>query len=499
METRLLPLPHLRFSETTEGQFDGIAVPWDTAIRVGGITEVIARGAVDPASMVGLPILWQHDTGQVAGVVRSASSVRQGIHVTGQFIDTVVGRDARVAVQEGAVSGLSIGFEPEEQTVEGNTITRTRIGVRELSLATLPAYDNARVTAVRHQEEASVPETTPVQAPPTPAYITRADLEALEARMTTHTPAPVRTLGVVEAFVAQIADGQANRHLRALADVVSTSNSGVTPPNWLREVVSYIDSQRYMFAAVGSVPFPTTGLSLTVPKVVTHTLVGPRGTEKTEIPSRALTTNLDNYPAKWFAGGVDVALEIIWQSDPSIWDLVVQDILANYAQVTDDALTADVETAGTPTGAVLDFTDWSTLSGQIITEAEAIRAVSGQFGDRLSLTTASWASLVGMMDADGRRLFAPGGATNSDGTAPLLSRSINVGGVQAFHNPWAAEDVLFNQRTARAGERPPASLVSDNVALMGRDFGVLGGYVFVPRANGIRTFSVAVAAAAAKK
>lgn len=492
METRQWPALQLRLSDAPEARtFDGIAVPWDTPINLGSYSERIARGAVDPATMVGLPILWQHDTGQIAGIIRSASNVRAGVHVTGEFIDTTIGRDAQVAVRAGAVSGLSIGFDPVEHTSDGDTLTRTQINVRELSLATLPAYDTARVTAVRTREETPMPETAPaVFEPPAPQYATRTDLEALEARMIQPAHAPARTLGVVEAFVEQLRASSEGRQLRALADVINTGNAGVLPPQWVSDVRNFVDTQRYMIPQAGQIAFPSSGYSLTIPKVLTHTLIAPRGAQKSEIPSRALTTGSDTYTATWYAGGVDVALELIWQSSPSVWEIIARDLLWSYADTTDKAFTLAVETAGQPTGAAIVFTDWGTVVESILPQAENIRVATGQPGNKLSLTTASWGQLIGLSDAQGRRILAPGGATNSDGSAALLDRSVNLGGILAFHNPRALEDVLFNEISVRVSEKPPVTLTQDNVAQAGRDIGVIGAMMDILWPAGIKTFAV---------
>ena len=296
------------------------------------------------------------------------------------------------------------------------------------------------------------------------------------------------------------AAAQDDRHqVRALADVISSGNAGVLPPAWSSEVRNYIDSQRYLFAAVGSMAFPSSGHSLTIPKLTQSTLVGPRGAEKSEIPSRALTTGSDVFTAAWYAGGVDVSLEVIWQSDPSVWSLVVENILQQYAVVTDQALNVAQETIAVDSGAPLDFTDWGTLAKQIIATAEVSRGICGAQADLLSLTSASWQELIGLMDNDGRRLFAPVGATNSDGSASLLARSINIGGVSAFHNPRAAVDTQFSAHAARVAEKAPTTLVSDNVALMGRDLGVLGAFIYIPAYAAAIFKHVTPAAAAAKK
>ena len=67
---------------------------------------------------------------------------------------------------------------------------------------------------------------------------------------------------------------------------------------------------------------------------------------------------------------------------------------------------------------------------------------------------------------------------------------MNVGGVQCFHNPRAAEDLKYNEKSARKAEKPPVTLTSDNVALMGRDIGVIGAMIPLPvYATGLYVYS----------
>jgi HK97 family phage prohead protease len=468
------------------GQIDGRAVPYDTPTDLGGITETFARGAVDPADLVGAPLLWQHQTGEVIGRITAATNRDDGVYFTADVIDTARGRDAHVALRTGAVAGLSVGFEQPDGGArwKGNHVTRTKVRVREVSAATLPAYPDAATLAVRNREEESTVEITTPEVPQVDLtnLATREDLTALESRMSSMltVPAPSRALSVREALVLQLTESGKAQKLRALDDVVSSGNAGILPPDWSREVRDALDTQRYAFPNVGAIGFPTTGYTLTIPKITQHTEVAARGTEKTQVPSQPLTTSSDTYTAAWYAGAVDVALELIWQSDPSVQALVVDSLLGQYAAVTDQALTLALETSATPTETVLDFTDWGSVSAQIIDAAETIRAATGMFGDRLMLTTASWKALIGLMDAEGRRVFAPGGPANSDGTAALLARSINIGGVYAFHNPRSVEDAQFNTKAARVGEKTPVQLQSDNVTLAGRDFGIIGAFVWVP-------------------
>jgi HK97 family phage prohead protease/HK97 family phage major capsid protein len=470
----------------------GLAVPWNKQITFGGVPESFARGAFDSTEAIGRPLLWSHQRDEPIGHITEAKDTPKGLEISAVIQPTARGRDAITLLNAGSISGLSVGFDPVERRQEKGAVQYTRARLHELSLTPLPAYPSATVTATRNEEEMA-DTTTEVReeaAPVVDLAPIQTRLDQIEARMIDRGAKPAHTLGVREAFAVQLMDAyQHGGKTRALADVLSSGNAGVLPPQWSSEVRNIFDRQRYLIPRLGSVAFPSAGYSLTIPKVLVHTLVGPRGAEKTTIPSRALTTGSDTFTATWYAGGVDIALELISQSDPSIYTIAVDDLLGQYAAVTDNAATLWLETVGTATGAVLDFTNYGTFVAAVMTQAEAIRAATGEPGDKLQLKSASWAKLIGMVDTTGRRIISSG--DYSDGSANLLSSSVNVGGIDVFVNPRATNDVQFNTYAARIAEKPPLQVTSDNVNLMGRDVGILGALIPLPFvAAGIKRYSV---------
>ena len=416
-----------------------------------------------------------------------------GLQVSAVVQPTQRGRDAILLLSGGSLRGLSVGFVPTGRKDTPTGVTYTRAELLELSLTPMPAYQAAKVTATREEEPPMSESTETREAPQVDLAPIAERIDQLEARIAERQQARPRTLGVVEAFTAQLRDAaQSQGKVRALADVVSTGNSGILPPAWSSEVRDYVDRRRYIFEHAGSMAFPMTGHTLTVPKVLTNSLVGARGTEKTEVPSQAYTTGEDSWSASWYAGAVDVALELIWQSDPAVLSLVVEDMLGQYAKVTNEAATLACETAGQPTGAALDTSGYAALIADLISNGETIRANTGEFGDKLSATTASYQAILGLVDGDNRRLFATNGSMNADGSAALNARVINIGGIDVFHNPAAAEDCQFNSKAFRIAEKPPVTIQQDNVALMGRDLGVLGAIINLPLyPAGIRTYAAA--------
>ena len=66
-----------------------------------------------------------------------------------------------------------------------------------------------------------------------------------------------------------------------------------------------------------------------------------------------------------------------------------------------------------------------------------------------------------------------------------------MNGISVFHAPALASDVLFNTKSLRKAERPPDTVSSTNVALMGRDIGIIGATICLPLyPTGIHKFTV---------
>ena len=69
------------------------------------------------------------------------------------------------------------------------------------------------------------------------------------------------------------------------------------------------------------------------------------------------------FPMEWFAGAVDVSLELISQSDPSVIEVVASDLIDQYAVVTEAEFAVDTIAAATAGGAVLPDVDVGCVLG----------------------------------------------------------------------------------------------------------------------------------------
>lgn len=100
-------------------------------------------------------MLWQHRSSEPLGVYTSMEEDAVGLRVEGQLaLSTVRGAEAHALLKMGAISGLSIGFIPREDSFDRVTGIKTlkRVDLMEISLVTFPANDAARVSGIKSIE-----------------------------------------------------------------------------------------------------------------------------------------------------------------------------------------------------------------------------------------------------------------------------------------------------------------------------------------------------------
>ena len=153
-ETLTLAAPEVRFAADDSGTFSGYAAVFgelvashNEMVKSGAFTRSLAETRGQPPAM-----FWNHNPDEPIGVWTDLTEDARGLKVAGRIVtDTSRGRDVQALLKAGAVTGLSIGFKArrEERGAKGVRIL-TDVDLVEISLTSLPAARNARVTQVRH-------------------------------------------------------------------------------------------------------------------------------------------------------------------------------------------------------------------------------------------------------------------------------------------------------------------------------------------------------------
>jgi HK97 family phage major capsid protein len=120
---------------------------------------------------------------------------------------------------------------------------------------------------------------------------------------------------------------------RAAAHQTTGDNPGLLPQQILGPVVNFIDAARPLVSALGARQLPSGSWSR--PKVTQHTQVGAQAGEKTELPSRKMTISKLPVTALTLGGYVNVSRQDIDWTQPSVMDIVINDLAAEYALVAE--------------------------------------------------------------------------------------------------------------------------------------------------------------------
>jgi HK97 family phage prohead protease len=119
---------------------------WFNERDLGG--DVVKPGAYTASlkQRPSVPLLWQHDTGEVIGKTLLMHEDNNGLFFKAQIIPTRRGQDARLLTQAGAVSGVSIGYDAIDPLIGREGRTLPVIDLMEISLVTFPMMPKAQLT-----------------------------------------------------------------------------------------------------------------------------------------------------------------------------------------------------------------------------------------------------------------------------------------------------------------------------------------------------------------
>lgn len=146
-------------SLSEDGEFQGVGSKTGNqdlhgdVIEAGAFKRTLANRA---KSKKALPVLWQHDFREPIGRINAEDMVEtgKGLEIKGKLTLSVErAREARDLIQDGAISGLSIGFEiPKNKAKFDDELNGRRISeviLWEMSIVTFPANPRATISGVK--------------------------------------------------------------------------------------------------------------------------------------------------------------------------------------------------------------------------------------------------------------------------------------------------------------------------------------------------------------
>lgn len=423
----------------------GVAIPFGSTGTPGGGwgTVTFAPNSVTIPGKV--HALVQHDADRPVGLLAAHAQDDNALTVELKIAATSRGDEILLEAAEGLRDGLSVGVTVDAYSIDAETdvVTITAATLREVSVVTFPAFDDARVTDVAASEEETpeVSETEPVAEESTTEGVAVAETTSTVAEATApkvplmasvNEAFPYRAGGEFSFFAdmlsakhdenAQSRFGQAKQMLKAAqvsSDISAIIPEGYRPDLYVGELgvsTPLLDAFQ-SFAIADARPFRA-------PVFVSATNMIDDHVEGTNPTDGDITLDDLLVSPTAVSGQYTISREAILGSTPGI-DMIVmnairQAVATKREQAFADVLLADA-TAGT---AVAEATPTSGVLGNILDYQDARLAdPSIAFGG--SDLFRALALEVDGMDRPMNPYLAP---TNANGALGAGARSLSVAG-----------------------------------------------------------------------
>jgi HK97 family phage prohead protease len=438
-------------ADTNKRTISGKIVTWDEQGSTSAGLTVFEKDSIDFSKPVKL--LLEHERTKPLGKLIDITTTDSGLEATFRLAKTFAADDALEEAATGLRDGFSVGVKINEWKNEEGVLRIKSSSLQEVSLVTEPAIDSARVAEVAASETPQDSEATATDEQPKEQQVSEVTseapiaTEAVEAAQT-----PVVTASTYMAYTkprvdtnvtagqyaaAQIraiqGDTDARDLIAALAIGTVSENTGMVPPNYLRDVIGVIDSSRPFIDSIERAPLPASGLKIFTPVLGAQAIVGQTA-EGVEYASQdtAVTFQEDNIVK--FAGANVINQEVLDRSDPSFLDLLIRELAASYAQKTDAyAARIAADGADSSTGSTLykSIADGIADSYGVMrfTPNKLLVAPSGGY------VNIDFANILGAVDGSQRPLFAAAAPQNAGGLVTQGSTNGTVAGLDLVVDP----------------------------------------------------------------
>jgi HK97 family phage prohead protease len=422
-------------ADTDARTISGRIVTWGEAGNTSAGKTIFAK---DSIALKPVKLFVDHNMDAPIGRVLDFDNHDEGIDATFKISDTQRGRDSLVEAMDGLKDGFSVGIKLSEydNTDEGLVVKMSQLV--EVSLVETPAIDSARVSEVAASDETNEQEGSDMTETPELQTENEVSVEAPKVEAAKATSAPVFTSPRVDTNVtagqvaiaqvrAMLGNSEARDLVAAIEQQNTTTDSGLVPPTYLREVIGIVDGQRPFWDSVESGVLPASGMKFYKPRRVVLATTAETA-EEAEFDSTE--TEIDNVEIDVIkiAGANIVSVELIDRSSPEYVDELLRQLAADWARKSD--LYAFAQIAGSAVAS-----DGATLYQGI---AQGIADSYGEMRftpNRFLADVGNYADLLKSVDDSGRPLFAAAAPSNANGLMTQGSTAGTIAGLQLVVDP----------------------------------------------------------------
>lgn len=448
--------------------FDGIAVPYGQDYSLFGFRERFEPGEHYLDQNAAVYAAHGHLRGSlpIGGLTESWSDA-DGFHVRGRLSETPAGDEAYTLLRDGTVKGLSIGFTPEtvEYEDDGDTTVIRKARIRDVSLTGIPAYDDAKVEAVRERNPHDKgDQMDPDQVRQIITDTTGGSMDEMNQRVAVlEANQPDPDAGPL---VSQYRDGgmllkglaageDAARRELADADRLATRAADTTPPAtsgqagadaksaWIDRPLRFKRVYRKLLNFFDQGTLPDFGNTVEFPQVgSTAGSVGKQANEGDALSYMEVELTTGSATVGTYGGYSQLTRQAIERGDPSYLNGVFRFQALQYMKATEtmvrSTLTGLSGTGSVTSGAALGSMKANHWIDTVVEAAASIADNSlGLDADAMVVSRDVFKALAHLTDADGRPIFAvPGGnGVNVLGTTSPLTPAFTVAGLPGIVDP----------------------------------------------------------------
>jgi HK97 family phage prohead protease len=432
----------------------GKIVPFEEVGNTSVGKVVFAKGSIEIGDPGKVKMLMQHSAERPIGRMQKFNQADDGIYASFKISASMQGQDALILAGEQLIDGLSVGVDVNKSIQKKDYLYVTSATLKEVSLVESPAFSAAQVTKVAASEsEAETPiETKESEAPVEDLATAPQEAKAEAATPTVEAARPVITTPVIQTSIrtpitsmaaytehkikAALGNDDSKLYVAAADDSFAT-NPAFSPTQYLSEFVTNTRFGTPAIDACSQGTLPTSGMSISVPSLVTSvgggSGVAPEVTVEAEagaVQNTGMETQYLTGTVSKYAGMNTLSVELLERSDPNFYAELTKQLEYAYLKRLDQTVLAALIQAGangTNTTADLD--------GIVAFATEGARTIytnTGYFAQNYIANPAQWGALIGAQDTTKRPVFNALQPMNAAGQVTPSSIRGNVLGLDLY-------------------------------------------------------------------
>jgi HK97 family phage prohead protease len=494
-------------------ELSGRIVTWNEEGVTSSGSTMFQKGSITLGQTTKL--LLEHRRESPIGFLKNYTEDDEGIYATFSIGNTTAGSDALVEASTGLRDGFSVGVIAQKYKNVDGVLVVSASALKEVSLVTDPAIASAKVEIAASENNNSESEVEADEQPTegdkqveTPTTVPEVSTETVEASKVEKVEAsrplyfssprsPITTGGAYleHTIKAGLGNEDSRQYIKAADDSFST-NPAFSPVSYVRDVATNTNADRPVIEACGGTrPLNSYGMTVSIPKITANSTAATVAEGGDPTGTTAITSAYVNATVIKKAGFQRYSVELLDRSDPSFYEIMLQNLRDAYAQATDAYVIAQITAGGTQ--ATAQDADSDGIISFVSTEAPAVYAATKRTAKSFVSGTSMWGLLLGATDTTGRPIYNAGNPMNNAGSAMPTSIRGNVLGLDYYVDPNMVSTTIdesafiIDPRSIEIFESPALQLAT-NVPTTGEIEIMLYGYIAAQAtfAGGLRRFNL---------